>query len=223
MGKISSDARKKQITEQAVEIIHRIGFSGCSIRTISGEIGISEAAIYKHFESKEQIIISIFSQLESKFEPLESELSKIKDSKKKLEKFILFHLQLIEDNPRLSSLLFSEEIFKEHEVVSNKLKTLMKHRHRLLLSIISEAMSSGIMKKLDKEIVIGMIQGFIRHTILRWKLGGYAFSLTKTGRQFLLIINKILFRENLKITNCHSCDYRHTFPERFRGFLHSKQ
>ncbi len=47
--------RREQILAQATDLFARHGFAGAAIRRIAGACGITEAAIYRHFESKMQL------------------------------------------------------------------------------------------------------------------------------------------------------------------------
>ena len=47
--------RRDQILEEATRLFSEKGYDGTSIRMIAGACGISEAAIYRHFENKVQL------------------------------------------------------------------------------------------------------------------------------------------------------------------------
>ncbi|MBT4968054.1 MAG: TetR/AcrR family transcriptional regulator [Bacteroidetes bacterium] len=51
--------RQKEIVEVALELITEKGIQGLTIKNLSKKIGISEPAIYRHFDNKIQILISI--------------------------------------------------------------------------------------------------------------------------------------------------------------------
>jgi len=52
-------ARQQQIIEASIGLIDRLGIQGFTIKNLSKEIGISEPAIYRHFESKVEILSTI--------------------------------------------------------------------------------------------------------------------------------------------------------------------
>ena len=54
-GMTGSHSRKNLILEQATLLFSNHGFDGTSVRTIARASGITEAAIYRHFESKTQL------------------------------------------------------------------------------------------------------------------------------------------------------------------------
>jgi AcrR family transcriptional regulator len=57
----ATDTRGR-ILEVALELFAREGFAGASIRRIAWEVGITESAIYAHFESKRAIYDALFAE-----------------------------------------------------------------------------------------------------------------------------------------------------------------
>ncbi len=58
MGKksrLSADERKKQIADAAVRVFSRKGFQGTKTREIAAAAGVSEATVFKHFKSKDDL------------------------------------------------------------------------------------------------------------------------------------------------------------------------
>ncbi len=58
--------RQEQIIEESVRIIDEKGIQGFTIKNLSKAIGISEPAIYRHFESKFQIFVEILDGFKNK-------------------------------------------------------------------------------------------------------------------------------------------------------------
>ena len=55
-GHKSTSVRKKQIMDAARKLIMRAGSEHVTVRNMAKEVGISEAAIYRHFKSKTEIL-----------------------------------------------------------------------------------------------------------------------------------------------------------------------
>ena len=51
--------RQKEIIKASLELITNKGIQGLTIKNLSKKIGVTEPAIYRHFESKTQILISM--------------------------------------------------------------------------------------------------------------------------------------------------------------------
>ena len=79
---------RELILEEALRQFSQKGYDGTSMSDIAGPLGISKAALYKHFKSKQQIFDEIIAESEKKnndvFEKLSVHLRN--DSNKKLNK-----------------------------------------------------------------------------------------------------------------------------------------
>ena len=66
---------KELILQEALKQFSQKGFDGTSMSDIAGPLGISKAALYKHFESKQQIFDEIIAQSEVKYKDFFEKLS----------------------------------------------------------------------------------------------------------------------------------------------------
>src|SRR3954466_4613299 len=85
MPRLSSSDRKKQILEVATSLFARHGFDGVTTRRIADEAGITEAMVFRHFATKDDLYWEVLSaksatdevkqrleqRLQSDVEPLE--------------------------------------------------------------------------------------------------------------------------------------------------------
>jgi TetR/AcrR family transcriptional regulator, fatty acid metabolism regulator protein len=55
--------RQRQVAEVTLRLIARHGLPGVRLAEIAGEIGVTDAALYKHFASKEDILIAAYDLL----------------------------------------------------------------------------------------------------------------------------------------------------------------
>ena len=51
--------RQQEIINVALKLINEKGIQGLTMKNLSKEIGISEPAIYRHFENKIEILLAI--------------------------------------------------------------------------------------------------------------------------------------------------------------------
>ena len=66
---------KELILEEALKQFSQKGFEGTSMSDIAGPLGISKAALYKHFESKQQIFDKIIEESEERYRDVLEKLS----------------------------------------------------------------------------------------------------------------------------------------------------
>ena len=54
-GRMTGDARREQILQTAVELFSKKGFKGTTTKEIARVAGVSEAMVFRHFASKEEL------------------------------------------------------------------------------------------------------------------------------------------------------------------------
>jgi AcrR family transcriptional regulator len=57
--RVSGEERRRQIIEAATTLFSRKGFRGTTTREIAGAVGVSEAMLFKHFATKEELYAAI--------------------------------------------------------------------------------------------------------------------------------------------------------------------
>ena len=108
----STAVRQEQIINAAKKVIIKYGSEHVTVKRIAKEVGISEAAIYRHFKSKRDILSLLADQIEhlllgdieteagvSGYTPLET-----------LERIFRNHLSAVEQRRGMSFLVIAEII-----------------------------------------------------------------------------------------------------------------
>lgn len=62
-GRLPGIARKAQIVEETLQLVAEHGLVGASMSRIAEAVGISNAALYRHFDSREDILIAAHDRL----------------------------------------------------------------------------------------------------------------------------------------------------------------
>ncbi|MCK7470130.1 MAG: TetR/AcrR family transcriptional regulator [Desulfomicrobium escambiense] len=55
----NSETRKKEIIEAAINLIAESGIQNLTVRGISAKIGVTDAALYRHYKNKTDILLGI--------------------------------------------------------------------------------------------------------------------------------------------------------------------
>jgi AcrR family transcriptional regulator len=183
--------RKESITLSAIEIIDELGIQGFSIRELAKRQGIKEAAIYRHFKSKQDIVLSVL-KIFSDF--VENIINSINDKKLNCKEAIIFfiqsHTEFFEQHPSVTSIVFSEEIFRDNDVVATQMQDIFKMRSNYIVHLVEKAqILEKISKKFSCEELADLILGLLRRSTMKWRINDYNFSLTE---KVLLILEKLL-------------------------------
>ncbi|MCG2811292.1 MAG: TetR/AcrR family transcriptional regulator [Candidatus Aminicenantes bacterium] len=189
---MNTEARQKHIIEQAIKIIHENGYSSLSIRELARKEKISEAAIYRHFLNKEDILLGILTLFSGFDKQLNQEIAMIHNPLEKLSHFMLFHFRYLEKHIEMTSVIFSEDIFKQSEILKKKMQAIIQNRKKALFDIVKAMNPENCKSEIDVEEFVVIILGYIRLIVLEWRLSNYAFSLKARGNKAIKFVKTIL-------------------------------
>lgn len=193
MARLNTEERQNMIIDEAIKIIHTDGYQALSIRELAKKVKISEPAIYRHFLNKEDIILGILNRMIDFDYLLEKDISTKKTAKNKLKQFIEFHFKFLEKNYEMTSIIFSEEIFSQSNILANKLKSVIKKRKDIIKSIIEDAKVANEIVDIETDDLVRIIMGVIRINVLEWRLSNFNFSLLERGKSTIQTIEKLIF------------------------------
>ncbi len=186
--------RQEEIIHASIEIISEKGIQNLTIKNLSKSIGISEPAIYRHFESKMDILLAILSEFESYMITYKDILKDIGLSPiKKLEKVFSHHFSHFAKNPAFAAVVFAEEIFMDDKRLSEKIHTIMKRNFKMMLTIVKEAQVKGeIRSDIAGDQVIIIIMGGLRLIVKKWRLTDHSFNIKTEGQKLWKTIIKLI-------------------------------
>ncbi|MCK5079567.1 MAG: TetR/AcrR family transcriptional regulator [Bacteroidales bacterium] len=186
--------RQHQIIEESINIIDEKGIQGLTIKNLSKAIGITEPGIYRHFESKTEILLSILSN----FKEMAVMLSEMMETYEAtaLEKISFMFskmLELFSETPSMISVIFSEEIFKNEEVLKNKIVEILNLHAQTLENIIAKGQSEkNIRADIDNKSLALLAMGSLRLLVKKWDLNNHNFNLSKEGTKLIAVLSKVL-------------------------------
>lgn len=186
--------RQEEILEKSIQLIAEKGIQGFTIKNLSKAIGISEPAIYRHFKSKTDILLKILDNFMQMANMLSSMMKENK--MKSIEKISFMFNQMVEtftQNPAIVSVIFSEEIFKNEDILKNKIiEILNKNEETVELIIKTGQKNSEIRKDINEKTLSLMVMGSLRLLVKRWELGNYEINLKEEGKSLIDGIQTVL-------------------------------
>ncbi len=187
--------KQEEIIDKAIKLIDQKGIQGLTIKNLAKEIGVTEGAIYRHFENKKQILLSILSLFREKMKELQSSArSSEQTTYAKLQVILNNFRKYFESNPAIVSVIFAEEIFQNDNELSGEVAELIKENQELMLSLIREGKSSGELRKdLDDQMMVNSILGPFRLMVKKWKMEGFSVSLKNSLQDFLNYLKATIF------------------------------
>jgi AcrR family transcriptional regulator len=190
--------RQLQIISESIIIIDNKGIQGLTIKNLSKAIGISEPGIYRHFTSKTEILLTMLDS----FKETAIKLAKLLESHEasapqKLDLLFSKLLEFLTETPAIVSVIFSEEIFKNEEVLKMKIVEILNFQSKTVEKIISDGQHNNELRKdIDNKSLALMAMGSLRLLVKKWDMNSHNFNLTTEGKKLIDNLKKIFVKQS---------------------------
>jgi AcrR family transcriptional regulator len=171
--------RKERLIITTVEIIDELGIQGLSTREIAKRQGVSEATIFRHFKSINELMAAVLEYF-AKFDHDIFQSAKLKKltPKEAITFVIVSFSEYYENYPAITSIMQVFDVLRNEPELSEKVKVILYNRTNFIKQLLEDAQQAGEMKPgFDSENLSDVIWGFCREICLKWRIGGQPFSL----------------------------------------------
>lgn len=187
--------RQIEIIEAATKRIDEHGIQDLTIKTLAADLNLSEAALYRHFKSKNEILLGLLTYfIEEMKGRLDAVLSNKDRSPSELLKDLFdSQLKTFVQKPSVVSVIFSESIFQFNKELSSTVSAMMELMQNHIETIVKKGQANGSFSKIvGVSTTTTIIMGGMRITVLKWKLSGHKSDLIKDGNKVLNGILKMV-------------------------------
>ena len=186
--------RQQEIIDKSIDIIANKGIQGLTIKNLSKEIGVSEPAIYRHFESKTDILLAILANFQEMSSFMNTAIKEMNDTAiGKIEFMFNKIIDIFTQEPSHISVVFSEEIFKNEKILKEKIVEIMNLKEKAVEDIILEGQNKGeIRNDIDNKTLALIVIGALRFRVKQWDLRNKHTNLQKEGQELITGLKNIL-------------------------------
>src|SRR5918993_4291130 len=212
-ARMAGEERRLQILRVAVGLFSHEGFRGTTTKKIAQAAGVSEAMVFRHFATKEELYAAILDHKAcsgGKFEPAEmaADAIKRKDDRAVFESLALGALNHHEHDPEFQRLLLHSALEK-HELAQMFFDEFVRHVYEFLGNYIRERQREGALIEIDPAIVVRAFIGMIMHHSLNNNLWDpkrrlLNISNESAARQFTDILLNGITSPSAKTTGKHA-------------------
>lgn len=180
--------RQTEIVDAALALTASGGISGLTMKKLSAAIGVTEAAIYRHFRSKSEIIKAMIGI----FDTIDGERG-ARSGFAAVAAFIEVRLARVAAKPELARVIFSEELFMDEPEFSTLMAEMMQHHRKEITIHFAEAREAGeIRAGLSDEQLFLLVMGPVRLLIRQWGMANGAFDLQARGAELIGTLREVL-------------------------------
>lgn len=179
--------RQLETIESAGRILTSSGVSGLTIKNLAAEMKFSESAIYRHFKSKEEIIIAMLNYLA---QTMDTRLTKTLATELSVEeKFMeLFRNQFsfFKKNPHFVVAVFSDGLMEASQAINETILKIMEVKVRHVHAVLAEGQKKGIFTKaISTAEMVHMVMGAFRLHMYKWRIANFRFDIKKSGESMI--------------------------------------
>ena len=166
-ARMTAEDRKLQILRVAVSLFSQKGFGGTTTKEIAQAAGVSEAMVFRHFATKQELYTAILDHKACSGdsmnpEEMVAEALKQKDDRAVFEQLALGALEHHECDPEFQRLLLHSAL-EGHELAEMFFEKFVRRVYELLGGYITERQRDGAMAKIDPAIAVRAFIGMIIH------------------------------------------------------------
>ncbi len=144
MTRQKTEIRQEQIKQAVLDIIFTEGLKNLSTRNLAKHIGMSEGSIFRHFETKQDIILSIIQDVQDEFiGALRTIANANRDPEVRLNEFLCETVHYLIANKGITMLLFSEASHNNDETLKKNLQVIFSSQKMLISKIFIDGIAAG--------------------------------------------------------------------------------
>jgi AcrR family transcriptional regulator len=165
--RMAGEERRLQILAVAVSLFSQKGFRGTTTKEIAQAAGVSEAMVFRHFATKQELYSAILDHkacASGRFDPSETAADPMerKDDRAVFESLALGALNHHEEDPQFQRLLLYSALEK-HELSQMFFDQIVRHVYDFLGGYIRDRQRDRAFIEIDPAIVVRCFIGMVMH------------------------------------------------------------
>jgi AcrR family transcriptional regulator len=168
---MKGDKRREQILQTAVELFSQRGFKGTTTKEIARAAGVSEAMVFRHFATKDELYGAILDNKNCsdgvhRF-PWEANDKLQKAIKQKDDFAVFYNIAFDALNKHQTDVGFMRLLFysalEEHELADRFFHDFIERVYEFIGGYVAERQREGAFRKLDPRVAVRALLGMLIH------------------------------------------------------------
>ena len=171
----STTVRRRQIIDAARDLITSKGMESVTIDAIAEAVGVTEGAIYRHFQSKRDILSFLIDDIEeSLMGTLRSARIEDEPARENLERILEAHLSDVEGRGAVSFIIIAEATGFDGIGLQSRVALMLTHYLEFLQEVLEDGKREGsIRPDADVQAAATAFLGLVQSTATLWALNSY--------------------------------------------------
>jgi AcrR family transcriptional regulator len=179
-------SRQLEIIEEASKILTSSGVSGLTIKNLAKAMQFSESAIYRHFTSKEEIIIAMLQYLSESIEKRLSSIIISSDPEENFKALFREQIKFFKINPHFVVAVFSDGLMEESQRINEIIIKQMNFKMRYLMPVIMDGQQKGVFTNIiTTEELMHIIMGAFKLQMFKWRVANFEYDIDWSGNNMI--------------------------------------
>jgi AcrR family transcriptional regulator len=170
-GRMTGDRRREQILQTAVNLFSQRGFKGTTTKEIARSAGVSEAMVFRHFATKDELYGAILDNKGCqdgvhKF-PWEGNHELLAAMERKDDQAVFYNIALDALNKHQADEAFMRLLFysalEEHELADRFFKEFIERVYEFIGGYIGRRQKDKAFRKINPRVVVRAFLGMLIH------------------------------------------------------------
>jgi AcrR family transcriptional regulator len=150
-------SRKGELMEAAVRLIAGKGLKAATVRSIAREAGVTEAALYRHYASKEDLYVDVYTRLVTEMiEAKRAVASSNAPARDKLKDWIRVSYDFFDRHPDA----FTFVLLTPHDFPESQ-RAIATIQGGVFMDMVKQAQATGQMKPIPAELALSHFTGLM--------------------------------------------------------------
>ncbi len=179
-------ARQLELIEAASRLLTTSGVNGLTIKNLAKEMKFSESAIYRHFSSKEEIILAMLDYLAERIDDRLSSIPQTMNPEENFRALFMEQFNFFSKNPHFVVAVFSDGLMEESKRINVAILKLMAVMMKHLMPILTDGQHINVFTKaIDLEDLVHIVMGAFKLQMFKWRLLNFEFDLKESGNKMV--------------------------------------
>ena len=186
-------SRQFDIIEAAGKILTSSGVGGLTIKNLAKEMQFSESAIYRHFTSKEEIIVAMLNYLADSIDERLTNIPPSIDPEENFKAMFHEHFRFFKIHPYFVVAVFSDGLMEGSQRINKAILEIMSVKIKHLMPVLIEGQNKGVFTNaVTASELMHIIMGTFRLQMFKWHSADFQLEIISSGDAMVKAILKLI-------------------------------
>ncbi|MCF8464075.1 MAG: TetR/AcrR family transcriptional regulator [Flavobacteriales bacterium] len=186
--------RQMEIIEAAGRILTTSGISGLTTKNVAAEMKFTESAIYRHFKSKEDIIVAMLNYLAETMDTrLSAAVASANGPEERFKAVFRSQYGFFKAEPHFVVAVFSDGLMEQSQRINQAILKIMGTIMRQLMPIVMEGQQQQVFTNaISTEELLHIILGTFRLQMFKWRVANFGFDIERQSENMISALLTII-------------------------------